>query len=199
MGQSLKSGADVLTNKLINALRGNADRLRAPMIEFAQRLVAVPSLPGQEGGVATLVADEMRRLGYSRVRSTNWERHRPDKREQRERGHSARSVMFNTHMGQVMWRCSGGRFRHSTGTSSMGDLGSGHKRFEGGPSGTGLFRRAYAGVRCGAGERHLRDRGSAGGDRRARRVDVSRRTADRLRCSWRTIGQQACAGTQGPL
>ena len=94
--------ADVLTDELINALRGNADKLRAPMVEFAQRLVAVPSLPGQEGGVATLVADEMRRLGYSRVwidQTGNVIGLISANSESADR--SARSVMFNTHMDQV--------------------------------------------------------------------------------------------------
>ena len=37
------------------------------MVEFAQKLVGIPSLPGQEGDVAAPVADEMERLGYTKV------------------------------------------------------------------------------------------------------------------------------------
>lgn len=102
MEQSTETGADLLTDELINALRGAANDLRAPMVEFAQRLVSVPSLPGQEGGVATLVAAEMRRLGYSRVwidQTGNVIGLISANSESGDR--PARSVMFNTHMDQV--------------------------------------------------------------------------------------------------
>ena len=39
----------------------------ASLIRFAQRLVATPSLPGEEQAVAALVADELRLLGYRDV------------------------------------------------------------------------------------------------------------------------------------
>jgi putative selenium metabolism hydrolase len=102
MEQSTETGADLLSDEIINALRSAANDLREPMVEFAQRLVSIPSLPGQEGGVARLVADEMQRLGYSRVwidqtgnvigliSANNESVDRP-----------ARSVMLNTHMDQV--------------------------------------------------------------------------------------------------
>src|SRR5438067_4176874 len=72
------------------------------MVEFARRLVSVPSLSGQEGDVAQMVADEMQRLGYDKVwvdqtgnvigliRATVDSGERPK-----------RSIMFNTHMDQV--------------------------------------------------------------------------------------------------
>jgi succinyl-diaminopimelate desuccinylase len=40
---------------------------RERLIDFAQRLVQTPSLPGQEGNVAALIRTEMERLGYDRV------------------------------------------------------------------------------------------------------------------------------------
>jgi succinyl-diaminopimelate desuccinylase len=102
MEQSTEMDRDLLTDEVISALRTTANDLRAPMVEFAQRLVSVPSLPGQEGGVAKLVADEMQRLGYTRVwidptgnvigliSANNKSVDRP-----------VCSVMFNTHMDQV--------------------------------------------------------------------------------------------------
>ena len=102
MEQSTKIGAYLLTDELIKSVKGAANDLRAPMIEFAQRLVGVPSLPGQEGGVATRVADEMRRLGYSRVwidQTGNVIGLISANSESADR--PARSVMFNTHMDQV--------------------------------------------------------------------------------------------------
>lgn len=37
------------------------------MVRFAQRLVQTPSISGEEGKVADLICDEMRKLGYDRV------------------------------------------------------------------------------------------------------------------------------------
>ena len=45
------------------ATAGHADA----MVHFAQRLIQTPSLPGEEQDVATLAADEMRRIGYDDV------------------------------------------------------------------------------------------------------------------------------------
>jgi succinyl-diaminopimelate desuccinylase len=83
----------------IDLLRQRAETLREPMVEFTRRLVAIPSLPGEEGQVAETVANEMRALGYDEVyidptgnvigliRATA--------------STASGSIMFNTHMDQV--------------------------------------------------------------------------------------------------
>lgn len=91
-----------MTDELISTLRRAADELRGPMVEFAQRLVSVPSLPGQEGGVASLVAAEMKRLGYSKV----WIDQTGNvigliNANSESVARPVRSVMLNTHMDQV--------------------------------------------------------------------------------------------------
>jgi len=43
------------------------DALLADCVAFAQRLIRTPSMPGEEAALATLVAEEMRRLGYDEV------------------------------------------------------------------------------------------------------------------------------------
>ena len=43
------------------------DTLLADCIDFAQRLIRTPSMPGQEAALAALVADELRALGYDEV------------------------------------------------------------------------------------------------------------------------------------
>ena len=48
-------------------LRAAAVTGRQEMIDFTRRLIATPSLPGEEGPVAGLVELEMRRLGYDDV------------------------------------------------------------------------------------------------------------------------------------
>jgi putative selenium metabolism hydrolase len=45
----------------------NWDTLLADCIDFAQRLIRTPSMPGQEAALAALVAEELRRLGYDEV------------------------------------------------------------------------------------------------------------------------------------
>ncbi len=40
---------------------------RTELLDFTQRLVRTPSLPGDEGAVAALIAEEMERLGFSGV------------------------------------------------------------------------------------------------------------------------------------
>lgn len=83
-------------------LKREAEALRGPMVDFAQRLIRTPSLPGQEGEVARIVLAEMEALGYDEaqidhagnvvglVRATSIDSTRP-----------ARSIMFNTHMDHV--------------------------------------------------------------------------------------------------
>jgi succinyl-diaminopimelate desuccinylase len=53
---------------LVEKLRTWADELRPAMVDFAQRLIRTPSLPGDERAVAEIVATEMHALGYSDVR-----------------------------------------------------------------------------------------------------------------------------------
>ena len=43
------------------------DKLLADCVDFAQRLIRTPSMPGQEAALAALVADELRALGYDEV------------------------------------------------------------------------------------------------------------------------------------
>jgi len=43
------------------------ETLLADCIDFAQRLIRTPSMPGQEAALAALVADELRALGYDEV------------------------------------------------------------------------------------------------------------------------------------
>ena len=67
------------------------------LVAFARRLIATPSMPGEEGAVAALVQEEMCRLGYDEVRA--------DELGNvigviRGRG-SGRSVMLNTHLDHV--------------------------------------------------------------------------------------------------
>ncbi len=69
----------------------------ADLVDFARRLIATPSMPGEEGAAAAVVQDEMRRLGYDEVRV--------DEMGSvvgllRGRG-EGRSVMLNTHLDHV--------------------------------------------------------------------------------------------------
>lgn len=43
------------------------DSLLAACVDFTQRLIQTPSMPGEEGPIAALVADECARLGYDEV------------------------------------------------------------------------------------------------------------------------------------
>jgi succinyl-diaminopimelate desuccinylase len=49
-------------------LRTGAEEMRPAMVDFAQRLIRTPSLPGDERAVAEMVAAEMQKLGYGDVR-----------------------------------------------------------------------------------------------------------------------------------
>lgn len=97
--------AEVLPGPLIDTLWHKAEGLQAGMVDFARRLVQAPSLPGQEGDVARIVADEMRALGYDEVRTDQTGNvigmisataPMPPGSNRRHR-----SIMFNTHMDQV--------------------------------------------------------------------------------------------------
>lgn len=100
MVNELESG---LPSGAAQALQENGLQLVEPMVAFLQRIVRTPSLPGQEGDVAGLVAEEMRNLGYDEVstdhagnvigliRATSGQ----------AAGHAKRSIMFNTHMDHV--------------------------------------------------------------------------------------------------
>ena len=66
-------------------------------VEFAQKLIQVQSLPGEESEIADLVADEMRRLGYPEVsidQAGNVIGKIPGQGD-------APDVMFNTHLDHV--------------------------------------------------------------------------------------------------
>ena len=45
----------------------NWDLLTADCVNFAQRLIRTPSMPGEEAAIAALIADELRSLGYDEV------------------------------------------------------------------------------------------------------------------------------------
>ena len=110
-----------------DTLWSTAEEMREPMVAFARRLIQTPSLPGEEGEVAHLVAREMEALGYDevrvdeagnvigRIRPTaplgaggqglgNWTRTQtptPDPQPLTPREAKRRSIMFNTHMDHV--------------------------------------------------------------------------------------------------
>jgi putative selenium metabolism hydrolase len=69
---------------------------QSELIEFAQRLVQTPSLPGQEAEVARLVQAEMQRLGYDQVTTDH-----VGNVVGVVRGGPAPSLMFNGHMDHV--------------------------------------------------------------------------------------------------
>ncbi len=43
------------------------EQLQADCLDFAQRLIRTPSMPGAEAAIAAVIADELRRLGYDEV------------------------------------------------------------------------------------------------------------------------------------
>jgi len=77
-------------------LRELAEANRERMLDFCQRLIQTPSLSGQEGAVAELVASEMRALDYDRVWTD-----RAGNVVGLLRGARGRSVMYNSHMDHV--------------------------------------------------------------------------------------------------
>lgn len=69
----------------------------ADLVDFARRLIATPSMPGEEGAAAALAQDEMRRLGYDEVSVDEM-----GSVVGLIRGSGAgRSVMLNTHLDHV--------------------------------------------------------------------------------------------------
>lgn len=98
-----EANESALAPEVVSALWREAETLREPMVAFARRLIQTPSLPGEEAGVASLVAAEMQRLGYDEVRVDEAGNVigyiRASYPESAER--PCRSVMFNTHMDHV--------------------------------------------------------------------------------------------------
>ncbi len=68
----------------------------AACVDFLQRLIQTPSLPGEEGPIAELVADEMRSLGYDDVDLDD-----AGNVIGRIAGGDASPVQFNTHLDHV--------------------------------------------------------------------------------------------------
>ncbi len=87
----------------VDALWAGAEELREPMVAFARRLIQTPSLPGEEGDVAQLVAAEMQSLGYDEVRVDEAGNVVGQIRAtvSPTEGQPRRSIMFNTHMDHV--------------------------------------------------------------------------------------------------
>jgi succinyl-diaminopimelate desuccinylase len=75
--------------------------LQEGMVAFARRLIQTPSLPGEEGNVASLVASEMEMLGYDEVRVDEAGNVIGHVRPNAAAGGERRSIMFNTHMDHV--------------------------------------------------------------------------------------------------
>ena len=86
----------------IGALWQEAERLREPMIDFTQRLIQTPSLPGQEGAIAQVIVAEMQELGYDEVRIDEAGNVIGVVRAtSQDSGVASSSIMFNTHMDHV--------------------------------------------------------------------------------------------------
>ena len=51
----------------LDNIRPVAQERQAAMIDFAQQIVSIPSLPGQEKEVAEVISKEMNDLGYDKV------------------------------------------------------------------------------------------------------------------------------------
>lgn len=94
------STKQLLAGEIVEALWREAELLREPMVSFTRRLVRTPSLPGEEGNVAALVAAEMRSLGYDQVdvdEAGNVIGHL----RATSPGGQGKRIMFNTHMDHV--------------------------------------------------------------------------------------------------
>lgn len=100
--QQTTQGASGLAPEIVDALWQKASELQEGMVAFARRLVQCPSLSGQEGEVAALVAEEMRCLGYDDVRTDQTGNVIGFIRATASSASGPhRSIMFNTHMDQV--------------------------------------------------------------------------------------------------
>ena len=100
--QQTTQGASGLAPEIVDALWQKASDLQEGMVAFARRLVQCPSLSGQEGEVAALVAEEMRCLGYDDVRTDQTGNVIGFIRATAPSASGPhRSIMFNTHMDQV--------------------------------------------------------------------------------------------------
>jgi putative selenium metabolism hydrolase len=99
--QDTNHSAPTLDTGMVDVLWKKANELQGGMVEFARRLVQSPSLPGQEGEVAALVAAEMQRLGYDDVRTDRTGNVIGLIRATAPTSQPPRSIMFNTHMDQV--------------------------------------------------------------------------------------------------
>ena len=57
---------------MLTRIKELASELQQPMIEFCQKLIRTPSLPGDEAAVAKLFLEEMKRLEYDEVFCDRW-------------------------------------------------------------------------------------------------------------------------------
>ncbi|MBI5876846.1 MAG: M20/M25/M40 family metallo-hydrolase [Chloroflexi bacterium] len=73
------------------------DAFQNDIIQFAQKLIQTPSLPGQEQSIADLVLAEMERLGYDQV----WRDHVGNVVGLMKGTEGDRSLMLNSHMDHV--------------------------------------------------------------------------------------------------
>src|SRR5690625_3473444 len=68
------------------------------VLELARRFIGIPSLTGQEGGVAAAVREAMEQLGYHEVHVDEW-----GSVIGVIRGKGSGSVLFDAHMDTVPW------------------------------------------------------------------------------------------------
>lgn len=80
----------------MDSLQAEAEQIRDQVVDFSQRLIRTPSLPGAEGKIAGIIQTEMENLGYDEV----W-RDDAGNVVGRLRGKSGPSLMFNCHMDHV--------------------------------------------------------------------------------------------------
>jgi len=80
----------------VDALRAQLNQVRDQVIDFCCRLIQIPSLPGAEGRLATVVKREMETLGYDEVSTDP-----AGNVIGRLRGGDGPTLMFNAHMDHV--------------------------------------------------------------------------------------------------
>lgn len=96
------SGSPEAATQLYETLWQVANGLREQMVDFTQRLIQTPSLPGQEEALARLVLAEMEALGYDEVRVDKAGNVIGLIRATAPADKSVtKSIMFNTHMDHV--------------------------------------------------------------------------------------------------